>query len=354
MSVLKNRGPALCARACQLAVAFACVCESANASQSCLPDLDESGEVDFGDVVCTLIEFGPCPTGTACTADLDGSGTVDLGDVVMTLINFGNCPWYLALEQSPNAAVVPSATLRAAITATGMPWRVRDNGTGIEMVLIPAGTFTMGCSASGYSCNSDESPRHDVTLTNAFYMSRTEVTQAQWVATMGSNPSAFTGDTKRPVEQVSWNDIQPFCTATGLRLATEAEWEYAYRAGTTTAFHGVPSSSQGTDDDDQVGNIAWYYFGGERRTHPVATKAANGFGLYDMAGNVLEWCQDRYGSYNSGAQTNPMGPASGSGRVLRGGSWDQESDFCRASYRSFFRAPDARDSRAGFRVVRTP
>ena len=108
MSVLKNRGSAPIAHLCQLVVAIACVCESARASQSCLPDLDESGEVDFGDVVCTLIEFGPCPSGTACAADLDGSGMVDLGDVVMTLINFGNCPWYLALEQSPSCLLYTS------------------------------------------------------------------------------------------------------------------------------------------------------------------------------------------------------------------------------------------------------
>jgi formylglycine-generating enzyme required for sulfatase activity len=210
------------------------------ANPLCQSDLDGNQIVDLGDVAMVLLDFGTCPAGVACTSDVDGTGYVDLGDVAMTLLDFGSCPmWCTVLEQSPNAAVVPDATLRAAITATGLPWRVRDNGTGIEMVLIPPGTFTMGCSASNwYGCADIENPTHLVTLTNAFYISRTEVTQAQWIGTMGSNPSYFTGDTSWPVERVSWNGIQPFCTATGMRLPTEAEWEYAYRAGTTTAFHG--------------------------------------------------------------------------------------------------------------------
>jgi formylglycine-generating enzyme required for sulfatase activity len=281
------------------------------------------------------------------------------------LLDFGDCPtWYTVLEQTPNASVVPDATLRAAITATNLPWRVTDNGTGIEMVLIPPGTYTMGCSRSNaYSCYSDESPTHQVTLTNAFYLSRTEVTQAQWVAKMGSNPSYFKSASSavpasevpnRPVEQVSWNDIQPFCTNNGLRLPTEAEWEYAYRAGTTTAFHGMPGYLNGTNDDNQLGTIAWFTSNSGRQTRPVAGKAANGFGLYDMAGNVWEWCQDWYGTYASGAQTNPTGPGSGSYRVLRGGSWGLSSIGCRASGRSGGYAPDDRNIFIGFRVARTP
>ena len=271
---------------------------------------------------------------------------------------YGNAPpppsWCTVLEQTPNATVVPDATLRAAITATNLPWRVRDTGTGIEMVLIPPGTFTMGCSASNiYGCYSDESPTHQVTLTQAFYLSRTEVTQAQWVAKMGSNPSYFTGDTSRPVERVSWNDIQPFCTNTGMRLPTEAEWEYAYRAGTTTAFHGMPGYLNGTNDDNQLGTIAWFTSYSGNTTRPVAGKAANGFGLYDMSGNVWEWCQDWYGTYASGAQTNPTGPGSGSYRVLRGGSWFSSSTSCRASTRNYG-TPDSRSSYVGFRVARTP
>jgi formylglycine-generating enzyme required for sulfatase activity len=257
------------------------------------------------------------------------------------------------LEQTPNATVVPDATLRAAITATNLPWRVRDTGTGIEMVLIPPGTFIMGCSASNsYGCQNNEMP-HEVTLTQAFYLSRTEVTQAQWVAKMGSNPSYFVGDTSRPVEQVSWNDIQPFCTSTGMRLPTEAEWEYAYRAGTFTAFHGWPANPSGTNDDNQLGTIAWFLPNSANTTCPVAGKAANGFGLYDMSGNVWEWCQDWNGAYASGAQTNPTGPGSGSYRVLRGGYWADDSNSCRASSRGNA-SPDFRYFYFGFRVARTP
>jgi formylglycine-generating enzyme required for sulfatase activity len=260
---------------------------------------------------------------------------------------------YTILEQAPSAAVVWDASLRAQIAASGFPWRVRDNGTGIEMVLIPAGTFTMGCSASNnWGCASDEIPAHQVTLTKAFYLSRTEVTQAQWVGKMGNNPSYFGGDTNCPVERVSWNEIQSFCDATGLRLPSEAEWEYAYRAGTTTAFSGSAGYPNGTSDDSQLGLIAWYSGNSLSRTHAVAGKAANGFGLFDMSGNVFEWCGDWFGSYDSGALLDPVGAASGEFRVVRGGSWLASSFGCRASLRSYD-PPDRRLNETGFRVAKT-
>jgi formylglycine-generating enzyme required for sulfatase activity len=283
--------------------------------------------------------------------------------------------WATLLEAVPDPAIVTNATLRDSITATGYAWRVRDNGTNIEMVLIPPGTFNMGCSASNaYGCNSNESPVHSVTLTDAFYLGRYEVTQAQWTAKKGWNPSEFqppytaTADTNRPVEQVSWNTIQGFLTATGLRLPTEAEWEYAYRAGTTTAFHGFTWYLNGTNDDTLVGNIAW--FSGNNGSSPnepidptygtkaVGQKAANGFGLHDMAGNVREWVNDWYGStyYSSSPSTNPPGPASGTSRVLRGGSWDDvvAATFYVRSSRRVSNAPDFTYNRNGFRVARNP
>ena len=381
----------------------------------CSSDVDGDGTVNAADISLLLLAFGACPvdppsissitpndgptaggtaitiTGTALTdtstvtvrdnaatsvtvvndttvTAVTPAGSVGAANVQVTTpggtatisgaFTYRNAPpppaWCTVLEQSPNATVVPDATLRAAITAANLPWRVRDTGTGIEMVLIPPGTYTMGCSASNADgCRNDESPTHQVTLTNAFYLSRTEVTQAQWVAKMGSNPSYFPGDTSRPVERVSWNDIQPFCTNNGLRLPTEAEWEYAYRAGTTTAFHGMPGYLNGTNDDNQLGTIAWFGSNSGNQTRPVAGKAANGFGLYDMSGNVWEWCQDWYGTYASGAQTNPTGPGSGSYRVVRGGSWANFSYLCRASYRGSY-SPDIRVRYAGFRVARTP
>ena len=227
------------------------------------------------------------------------------------------------------------------------------------MLLIPGGTFNMGCSASDlYGCSSAENPTHQVSLSRAFYLGKTEVTQAQWLAKMGSNPSYFqppnyTLDTSRPVERVSWNDIAGFNTATGLRLPSEAEWEYACRGNTTTAFHSMPGYPNGTNDDSLLGNIAWYLSNSGNTTHAVAGKAPNAFGLYDMSGNVWEWCNDWYGSYAAGNATDPTGPSSGSARVLRGGDWTGNSLNCRSSNRDNY-DPDYRYANYGFRVARTP
>ena len=190
-------------------------------------------------------------------------------------------------------------------------------------------------------------------------MGKTEVTQAQWVAKMGSNPSwfvpanAYSSDTTKPVEHVSWDMIQVFNSATSLRLPTEAEWEYAYRAGTTTAFHSYPAQPNGFDDDTLLDNIAWYTSNSGGQTHAVGGKLANGLGLHDMSGNVWEWCQDWYGPYSSGSVTNPTGPATGTGRLLRGGSWYNNSNVCRGSRRGG-NNPNEVYTNFGFRVVRTP
>jgi formylglycine-generating enzyme required for sulfatase activity len=274
--------------------------------------------------------------------------------------------WATLLEAQPDPAIVTSASLRAAIVATGRPWRVRDNLTQIEMVLIPPGTFNMGCSpaAAGGGCNSDENPVHAVTLTNAFYMGRYEVTQAQWTARMGSNPSSFQSASaqvpaaqvpNRPVERVSWDTSQGFLSATGMRLPTEAEWEYACRAGTTTAFHGWPAQTAGTNDDTLVGDIAWFDSNSNSQTRPVGGKTPNGFGLHDMAGNVYEWVNDRHSAtyYASSPSTNPPGPASGANRVLRGGSWGNLTIFLRSSFRDNA-TPGFTSSLVGFRVARDP
>jgi formylglycine-generating enzyme required for sulfatase activity len=182
------------------------------------------------------------------------------------------------------------------------------------------------------------------------------VTQGQWVAKMGSNPSYFQGysdSANRPVEQVSWNTIQSFLSATGMRLPSEAEWEYACRAGTTTAFHSMPGYPNGTNDANQTGTIAWYYYNSGNQTHAVGGKAANALGLHDMAGNVWEWVNDWYGGYSSGAQTNPLGPVSGSYRVFRGGSCLNFIGYVRSSYRSD-NTPGFTYSALGFRVARNP
>jgi formylglycine-generating enzyme required for sulfatase activity len=273
--------------------------------------------------------------------------------------------WYLVVEQDPDPAIVTDAALRNAIVATGYPWRILDQSTQIEMLLVPPGTFNMGCSASSqYACFSSESPVHAVTLTEAFYIGRYEVTQARWTAVMGSNPSLFTGASvnvpaaqvpNRPVERVSWTMIQDFLSATGLRLPTEAEWEYACRAGTTTAFHSMPGFPNGTNNDAQVGNIAWFTLNELNTTRPVGGKAANALGLHDMSGNVAEWVNDRYSNnyYASSPSTDPPGPATGSARVLRGGSWAGTSDDLRSSNRGST-TPNLAYENLGFRVARTP
>ncbi|MEY3144214.1 MAG: hypothetical protein RLY21_2707 [Planctomycetota bacterium] len=333
-----------------------------------------TSSVTIGGVPATSVVAVNSTTVTAVTP----AGSVGAANVVVTspkgtvtvaggfsYLEVQTPSWATMLEAIPDPAVVTDASLRAAIIATGWAWRVRDNGTGIEMMLIPPGTFNMGCSASNtYGCNGDESPVHAVTLTNAFYMGRYEVTQAQWTAKMGSNPSGFQSASaevpaaqvpNRPVERVSWNTIQGFLAATGMRLPTEAEWEYAYRAGTTTAFHGFMGYLNGTNDDTLVGSIAWGRFNQtlNGQTRPVGGKAANGYGLYDMSGNVWEWVNDWYGYYSSAAQTNPTGPTLGSQRVTRGGGWDDYADIVRSSWRSAL-TPDTTGIILGFRVARAP
>jgi formylglycine-generating enzyme required for sulfatase activity len=269
--------------------------------------------------------------------------------------------WATLVEALPDPAVVTDATLRAAITASGLAWRVRDTATQMEMLCVPAGTFVMGCTASNqFVCDANEISTHSVTLTQAFYLGRYEVTQSQWVAKMGRNPSYFRGQSypdeeNRPVEQVTWNDIQDYLNVTGMRLPSEAEWEYACRAGTATAFHSMPGYPNGTNDDDQAGAIAWYTTNSEGQTHAVGGKAANALGLHDMAGNVWEWVNDRYEStyYSASPSTNPLGPVSGSDRVLRGGSWPSIATGLRSSFRNHD-VPGGKLAYYGFRVARNP
>ena len=240
------------------------------------------------------------PAGTLGNADVvitGGMGTITVpGGFAYQSIVVPS--WATLLEAQPDPAVVTNASLRAAITATGLAWRVRDTGTQMEMLLVPPGTFLMGCimGSNQFGCFELELPVHQVTLTNAFYLGRYEVTQSQWVATMGSNPSYFQGQSdspSRPVEQVSWDTIQGYLRATGFRLPTEAEWEHACRAGTQTPFYN------GSTDDSTVGMLAWCSANSGSQTHAVGGKQANGFGLYDMLGNVWELVSDGFGSYTA-------------------------------------------------------
>jgi formylglycine-generating enzyme required for sulfatase activity len=220
----------------------------------------------------------------------------------------------------------------------------------IQMVFVRGGTFTMGCtSEQGSDCDSDEKPTHKVTVSD-FYIGKYEVTQAQWKAVMGSNPSYYKGD-NLPVENVSWNDVQEFIrklnakTGENYRLPTEAEWEYAARGGASSRGYKYSGSNN-------VGEVAWYGDNSGSKTHTVGQKRANELGIYDMSGNVWEWCRDWYGSYSSSAQQNPTGAYSGSYRVARGGSWDYYAQSVRVPNRGI-NTPGDRSRGIGFRLVRS-
>ena len=217
-----------------------------------------------------------------------------------------------------------------------------------DMVMVEGGTFTMGAtSEQGRDAFVYEKPTHIVTLSD-YMIAKTEVTQELWHAVMGSNPSYFKGD-NLPVEQVSWDDCQKFIkklnSMTGLnfRLPTEAEWEYATRGGNKSKGYKYSGSND-------ISSVAWYDGNSSSKTHSVATKSPNELGLYDMSGNVWEWCSDWYGDYSSGSQTNPKGPSSGSNRVGRGGSWSGNAGYCRVSYR-VGNLPDSRGINLGLRLA---
>ena len=211
----------------------------------------------------------------------------------------------------------------------------------------------MGATAEQQNPGSDEKPVHDVTLGN-YCMGETEVTQALWQAVMGSNPSSFTGS-NNPVETVSYDDCITFINKLNtllsgqlpsgrkFRLPTEAEWEYAARGGNRSRGYQYSGSNN-------LGSVAWYTDNSGSKTHQVKQKQANELGLYDMSGNVHEWCNDWYGSYSSSSQTNPKGPSSDSHRVLRGGGWNYDAQSCRVAYRGA-KTPDSCGYNGGLRLA---
>ena len=224
---------------------------------------------------------------------------------------------------------------------------VKD-GISIEMIRVEAGTFAMGATPEMEDPWDDEKPAHQVTLTNDYYIGKYEVTQALWQAVMGNNPSNFKGD-NLPVEQVSWDDCQEFIsqlnriTGKTFRLPTEAEWEYAARGGKKSRGYQYSGSNNLSD-------VAWYKDNSDSKTHAVGSKQSNELGIYDMSGNVWEWCQDWDGEYSSSSQVNPTGANSGSDRVYRGGSWRNAAGVCRSSFR-ISSAPDNTSYCLGLRLV---
>ena len=222
-----------------------------------------------------------------------------------------------------------------------------------KMILVEHGSFTMGATSEQEDPYDDEKPAHKVTLTKDYYMGETQVTQALWKVVMGDNPSEFEGE-ERPVETVSWDDCKKFIRklnrklrsqlhGKSFRLPTEAEWEFAARGGNKCCGYQY----SGSDDLDEV---ACYSGNSDSETCDVASFAPNELGIYDMSGNVCEWCHDWYGSYNRSAQTDPKGPLSGSDRVIRGGSWSLDVESCRLSYRENGSSDDS-DNDLGLRLA---
>ena len=226
------------------------------------------------------------------------------------------------------------------------------NSIGMEFVPIPAGTFWMG-SAERAMPFKDECPRHEVTISRPFHLGKYPVTQTQWRAVMGNNPSRFKG-AEHPVDSVSWEDARAFIAKLSAlegheryRLPTEAEWEYACRAGSTGRYCFG-------DDAGELGDYAWYADNSGGETHPVGRKRPNAWGLHDMHGNVFEWVRDWYDKRayraHKGGAVDPRGPGAGEVRVLRGGCWGDEDVSCRSAWRSRY-APDRRNEGNGFRLV---
>ncbi len=282
-----------------------------------------------------------------------------------------------------SGATTASSAQKRAVAQTSLPLEVKSRKTDIAFRLVPAGTFTMGSPDSEPGRYSYEGPQHSVTISKPFYCGKFEVTQAQWKQVMGTSPAHFkNAGANAPVESVSWDDCQTFlkklCDLEGVpqgtyRLLTEAQWEYACRAGTKTALYNGRLTLAGTCNGPELDSIAWYggnsgvsYEGGydssgwsekqynhtKAGTHPVGRKNANAWGMYDMIGNVYEWCSDWYGDYPAGSVTDPTGVASGSIRVSRGGSWRSFARSCRSANRLRY-TPGYRLDSVGFRLLRT-
>ena len=248
---------------------------------------------------------------------------------------------------TPVPVVTPTPVLNPNQITVNLP-----SDVALDMVLINPGTFTMGSPSNEKDRSNNEGPQHQVTITKPFYMGKYEVTQAQWQSVMGSNPSNWKGN-NLPVEQVSWDDCQAFIQNLNslgqgtFRLPTEAEWEYACRAGTTTRFYWGDDLNY-----SQIGDYVWYYANSSSNTHEVGLKKPNLWGLFDMSGNVWEWCQDWYGIYTTNAQNDPSGVNSGSDRVYRGGSWYSDASICRSAFR-VDSTPVSSNYSLGLRVIRS-
>ncbi|MCY2931224.1 MAG: formylglycine-generating enzyme family protein [Planctomycetota bacterium] len=265
---------------------------------------------------------------------------------------FSACAIVLCWIAFHQAKVSAAGSASAPATGPAGPLTL-EVGKGVRMTLalIPAGQFTMGSPEGEKNRQGNEGPQHEVTISKPFYVGICEVTQEQYQAVMGKNPSFFKG-AKNPVENVTWDNAVEFCkklsekTGKTVTLPTEAQWEYACRAGSKTAFH------YGDDADNAgLGDHAWYVENCKDTTHPVGGKKPNAWGLYDMHGNVWEWCSDwESPSYAGAGATDPQGPDRGVSRILRGGGWSLAAKYCRSAERVGCE-PGQRSNIFGFRVV---
>jgi formylglycine-generating enzyme required for sulfatase activity len=253
-------------------------------------------------------------------------------------------PWAEVLAAAPDPELVPSQPVRQALAATGLPWRVRDRASGVELVLIPPGEYQRGAQPKDALARDDERPRHRVRVAEPLYVGRFEVTQGEWERVLGERPSHFPHDPRRPVESVDRAAVQRFLDRSGLELLTEAEWEYACRAGDDGVRYGEPA------------RIAWYRANAGQSTHPVGELEPNGFGLHDTLGNVAEWTSSFYlpGDYAYVREPMPAGrePPRGMTIVVRGGSWYDSERRIRASSR-YSSEPGLAAGHVGLRVKRS-
>jgi formylglycine-generating enzyme required for sulfatase activity len=340
-------------------------------------DANADGTVNISDAITVLgFLFLGSPAALQCedAADVDDSGALNITDPVY-LLGFlflggpappaphGKCgpdPTADALDcaafppcpQKPGNPVIEGFD-PIGENAEGYP-EYRHLATGLIFVLLPGGSFLMGSPADEPGRYSGEGPVHEVEL-SPFLIAKYEVTQEVWERVMGSNPSGFRGGS-RPVDQVSWNDTQAFCQATGLKLPTEAQWEYAARAGTRTAFYNGPITNL-LCNRPLLDAIGWYSCNSGSRTHPVGEEAPNGFGLHDMAGNVWEWCEDVYDdafySRPEATMKDPLATAGSGFRVARGGGWHNDAQDCRSAMRGRS-VGSPRNSNTGFRPALFP
>lgn len=285
--------------------------------------------------------------------DIDGNFIIKAksSSITVTVTFLGCVPKQVKLTEGTKEEITlieETYKKQPSSSASSITIPVKD-GISIEMVKVEGGTFMMGATPEMKNSWTEERPIHQVTLTNDYYIGKYEVTQSLWCALMDNNPSYFKGD-NLPVEQVSWDDCQKFInklndiTGSKFRLPTEAEWEYAARGGKKSRGYQYSGSNK-------ISDVAWYSSNSEHKTQPVGLKLANELGLYDMSGNVDEWCFDRFGFYSALSQTNPLGADDGICRVYRGGSWEQTAGFCRSSDRSNYGTSKNRIYNLGFRLA---